>query len=307
MVDLKELVRCGVQFGHQTWRWSPRMAKYIWGQKDGVHLIDVSKTAQQIERSAQFLESVAAEGKQILWVGTKKAARGIIGDIGTRLNCPHVNNRWVGGTLTNFSQVKKSVTKLLHLEDVLQKFDKYTYTKKEYGVFQKLVDRLQYNIGGIKSLNFPVGALVVVDATKEATAIKEAIAMNIPIVCLVDTNGDPSGISYVIPGNDDIARSIKIIFDELVTAVERGTAAARERKTNEAVAAQASESVAVASGDLLSEEEGSAARGPRKAPAGNAAPRARTQSSRPRPPKAPEQQKEQAPVAEEKAAEKASE
>jgi len=267
MIDLKKLTKAGVQFGHQTWRWSPKMANYIWGEKDGIHLIDVSKTARQMERAAKFLEEVAAEGKQIMLVGTKSAARRTIEEMGQRLGCPFVTNRWVGGTLSNFSQVKKSVTKLLHFEDVIRKFDQQAYTKKEYGVFQKIVDRLQRNVGSIRNLAWPIGAIVVVDAGKEATAIKEAQLAGIPVVALVDTNSDPSGVSIVIPGNDDIARSIRVVFEELVVAIERGIEQAKANQVSVAAAEKPAErDVAapdLAGADLLGATEEDAAAAPR--------------------------------------------
>ncbi len=271
MIDIKILIENGVQFGHQTWRWSPRMARYIWGSKNGVHLIDVSKTAVQLEKASTFLEGIAAEGKQILWVGTKKAAHDIIKSTAERLGCPYASNRWVGGTLTNFSQVKKSVTKLLHFEDVVNNTEKQTYTKKEIGVFQKVVNRLRDNVGGVRSLTWPVGALVIVDAKKEATAIKEAGVMGLPIVALVDTNSDPSGISFVIPGNDDVARSIRVIIDELASAVARGMAVAQERKVSAPQQVSQSSSVDqfAIEGGAEEEEEGAGVRRPvraRKAP-----------------------------------------
>lgn len=244
MVDLKVLIKNGVQFGHQVWRWCPRMAHFIWGKKNGVHLIDVSKTAFQLERAAKFLEEVASEGKQILWVGTKRAAQDVIEETAKKLDSPFVRNRWIGGTLTNFSQVKKSVTKLLHYEDILSKTDQYAYTKKEFGTFQKIVDRLESNVGGIRDLAWPIGAVVIVDARKEAVAIKEAIAAGIPVVGLVDTNNDPSGIDYVIPGNDDVARAIRVIIDELAVAVEAGKKNAGKKQKEAAEKAQVAEELA---------------------------------------------------------------
>lgn len=260
MVDLKLLIANGVQFGHQTWRWSPLMAPYIWGEKNGVHLIDVSKTAMQLDRAARFLESVTAEGKQVLWVGTKKAAQGVIKETAEHLKCPYAVNRWIGGTLTNFPQVKKSVTKLLHFEDVVEKTDKYSYTKKEFGTFKKVVDRLEKNVGGIRTLNWPVGALVVVDAKKEATAIREAASMGVPIVALVDTIGWPNDvvIDYLVPGNDDAARAISVIVKELSAAVERGMEVARTKKVEADTAQEiaAYEAGKATSADLVLGEEG---------------------------------------------------
>ncbi len=236
MLDLKKLIEAGVQFGHQTWRWSPNMRQYIWGKKDGVHLIDVSKTAIQAEKAAQFLESIAAEGKQILWVGTKRPAQGVIESVGERFKAPYATHRWVGGTLTNYSQVKKSVAKLLHLEEVIAKAstdERQMYTKKELGSFQKVVNRLRASVGGLINLRWPVGAVVIVDAKKEATAIKEAAVMGVPVVALVDTNSSPEGVSIVIPANDDIERSIRLIVDELAEAVARGKERAKEEKVED--------------------------------------------------------------------------
>lgn len=227
-VDFKELVKAGVHFGHQTSRWCPKMAPYIWGYKNNVHLIDVSKTAYQLEQAAKFLEGIAAEGKSILWVGTKKPAQAIMQAVATKLEMPFVNHRWVGGTLSNRPQVRKSVTKLLHYEDILSKSEKFPlYTKKEFNVFQKIAGRLEKNVGGIRNLHWPLGALVVVDVSKERSAIKEAASVGVPVVAIVDTNGDPSMVNYVIPGNDDAPRAIKVVIDYLSEAVEAGIASAK--------------------------------------------------------------------------------
>jgi small subunit ribosomal protein S2 len=230
-IDLRQLIKSGVQFGHQTWRWNPKMAAYIWGQKNGIYLIDVSKTAYQLEKASQFLESVAAEGKSILWCGTKKAARKAIEQVAGVTRCPTVTHRWIGGTLTNYIQVKKSVTKLLHLEDVLAKSnDQSHHTKKELSVFSKKVERIDKNVGGIRKLVWPVGALVVVDVKKEHVAIREAQASGVPVVALVDTNSDPSGIDYVIPTNDDAPKAVECIIGILAEAVVRGQKVAAPKK-----------------------------------------------------------------------------
>lgn len=242
MIDFRSLIKAGVHFGHQTSRWSPKMAAYIWGHKNNVHLIDVSKTAHQLEKAAKFLESVAAEGKTILFVGTKKAAQEVVATAATNLNMPYVSHRWIGGTLSNYYQVKKSVTKLMHLEDVITKTERSSsfYTKKEMGVFQKMVDRLRKNVGGISNVTWPLGAIVLVDVRKESSALREAAAVGVPVVALVDTNGDPSLVDYVIPGNDDAPRAIKVIIDYLAQAVERGKeiAATKPVKTQEEISLQ---------------------------------------------------------------------
>jgi small subunit ribosomal protein S2 len=249
MIDLKELIKSGVHFGHQKTRWNPKMAPFIWGHRCGVHLIDVSKTAQNLEKAAQFLKELASQRKPILWVGTKSAAQKTITELATKLNMPYISHRWVGGMLTNYPQVKKSVTKLLHYEDVLSKTEDYPYTKKEFNQLQKNADKLKKTVGGIRNLSWPIGAVVVVDIRKEDTAVKEASRSGIPIVAMVDTNVDPSLINYIIPANDDSPKSIKLILDYLFKAVEEGkakalTAAAEEKAAQEEIEAAALETLA---------------------------------------------------------------
>lgn len=222
MIDFRLLVKAGVHFGHQSSRWCPRMAPYIWGKKNGVHLIDVSKTAHQLEKAAKFLETAASQGQTILWVGTKKPAQSGIKQAAGVCGMPSVTHRWIGGTLTNNVQVKKSITKYLHLGDVLKKSDTAHYTKKELNSYQKRFDRLGKNVGGIVKMKWPIGALVVIDVKKEQSVIREAAVMGIPVIGLVDTNSDPLNVTYVIPGNDDAPRSINVITEYLAAAVQRG-------------------------------------------------------------------------------------
>ncbi|RTL07048.1 30S ribosomal protein S2 [Candidatus Dependentiae bacterium] len=224
MINFRELVKKGVHFGHQTSRWCPKMRPYIWGVHNKTHLFDVSKTAYLAEKAKVYLEQLASEGKTFLWVGTKKAAQLPMQTLANEFNMPYVVQRWVGGTLSNFSQVKKSVTKLLHLEDVLAKTSKSTshYTKKELNNLQKVVSRLEKSVGGLRKLSWPVAAIIVIDVTKEVSAIKEARKMGIPVIGLVDTNGDPSLVDFVIPGNDDATQSISVILDYLAEGVRAG-------------------------------------------------------------------------------------
>lgn len=228
MINFRDLVAAGLHYGHQASRWNPAMEPYIWGEKNQVHLIDVSKTAFQLEKAAKFLESVAAQGKPILWIGTKKAAQNTVKARAIGLNNPFVTHRWIGGTLTNFPQVKKSVTKLLHYEDILEKSEQYPYTKKELNTLQKISRRLEANVGGIRNLQWPVAAVVIVDIKKEHAAMLEAATSGVPIVALVDTNVDPALIDYVIPGNDDAPKAIKLIVDYLADAAERGYEVAKK-------------------------------------------------------------------------------
>ena len=250
MIDFQKLVKAGVHFGHQTSRWNPKMAPYIWGFKNKVHLIDVSKTAYQLERAAKFLESVTADGKTVLWVGTKKPAQPAIEAVAAISGMPYVKNRWVGGTLSNFGQVKKAVTKLLHYEDILSKSEQFPhYTKKEFNVFKKTAERLEKSVGGIRMLKWPIGAIVIVDVGKEFSALKEAEMMGVPVVAVVDTNCDPSRVDYVIPANDDAEQSIRVVLDYLGDAVVRGKEAARNRGVEE------QEALATAEATMMPDQE----------------------------------------------------
>jgi small subunit ribosomal protein S2 len=228
MVDLKTLIKAGVYFGHRTSTWSPKMKPYIWGKKGEICLIDVSKTAIQMEKAARFLEDIVSQGKSVLWIGTKKPAQAVVKEVAAKLGACFVTHRWIGGTLTNNSQVKKSVAKLLHFKDILEKADKFPYTKKERNSFMKMAERLSKNVGGIKDLKLPLGAVVIVDIAKEHSALKEAVLEKIPVIGLVDTNCDPSLVDIVVPCNDDSPRSIKVVLDYLSQAVERGNGKQKE-------------------------------------------------------------------------------
>ncbi len=259
MIDLRSLIKAGVHFGHQKSRWCPKMAPYIWGHKNNVHLIDVSKTAAQLEKASKFLEDVASQGLPILWVGTKKAAQASIEKFATQLDMPYVNHRWIGGTLSNYAQVKKSVTKLLYYEDVLEKSEKFPhYTKKEFNTIQKAVDRLKKNVGGIRKLTWPVAAIGLVDVNKEKAARLEATRMGVQIVGIADTNSDPEGISYVVPANDDAPRSIEVVLEYLAQAVAKGATKAPTKRVARADAEAAEitpeQQIAFAMGEDESED-----------------------------------------------------
>lgn len=243
-IDLKELIKNGVQFGHQTSKWNPKMAPFIYGSRNKIHLINVAQTAYQADKAAKFLENIAAEGQSILLVGTKKAAQASILKVAQELKLSYVSRRWVGGTFSNPRQVRKSVTNLLHYKDILSKASEHGYLKKELNVIQKKADRLERIVGGITHLPWPVGAVVVVDVKKEHVCIKEAISAGIPIVAIVDTNSDPSGIDYVIPANDDAPRSIELLLNYLSEAIKRGQAvAASKPKAETATISDAFDSV----------------------------------------------------------------
>lgn len=237
MINLEKLYKAGVHFGHQKRRWCPKMAPYIWGFKNNVHLIDISKTAIQLEKAAKFLEEKVGQGATALWIGTKKPAQDIVKSTAISLDMPYVNHRWIGGTLSNFAQVKKSATKFLHYKDVIEKADKYPhYTKKELNVVTKAAVRLEQNVGGILNLKWPVGVLVIVDVLKERSALREASAMGIPVIALVDTNADPSLVDFVIPTNDDSPRAIHVILEYLAEAAKKGQDAVAQKREQERIA-----------------------------------------------------------------------
>lgn len=261
MIDFRQLIDAGLHFGHQKSRWCPKMKPFIWGHRGGIHLIDISKTAHALEKTAAFLESIVARGETILWVGTKKSAKEVVGVVGRDLKMPYVNYRWVGGTITNYHQVKKAVTKLMHYEDILDraaKSENTMYTKKELGRFQKLSERLERSVGGLKDLRMPIGAVVLLDVKKEQTALLEANGAGIPVVALVDTNADPSGIDFVIPGNDDSTKGIKFVLDYLQAAAKKGLAqkaeVTKQAKHEEEMKAAAKKQDRVASSEENVEE-----------------------------------------------------
>ncbi|MBM3894611.1 30S ribosomal protein S2 [Candidatus Dependentiae bacterium] len=223
MIDLKKLIDSGVHFGHKTSRWSPKMAGYIWGSRNGIHLIDVSKTAFLLKKAGEKLYELAKNGGQIILVGTKKSAKESMKAAALKLNLPYVVERWIGGTLTNNDQVKKAVTRLLHLRDVMGKGD-LNLGKKEQSMLTKEVARLERNVGGIINLAYPPAALVVVDAKREYSAIREAAFIGIPVIGLVDTNTNPEGVSYIIPGNDDSPRSVECVVEYLSEQIAKGLA-----------------------------------------------------------------------------------
>lgn len=275
----ESLIKSGIHWGHQKSRRNPKMDPYIWGTKNSVSLIDISKTAHQLEKAAKFLESVAAEGKQILWVGTKKPAQDVIHAVATSLKMPYVTHRWIGGSLSNYSQVTKSRTKLMHFEDVLAKAEKYPhYTKKELNVIQKSVERLNKNVGGIRNLHWPLGAIVLVDILKERSALKEAANMGVPVVALVDTNADPSLVDFVIPGNDDAPKAIKLVVDFLAEGARKGAAVAQNKPAEQKIEEAGKEQVDLTFIEVGAEEEGGQKRRVvRKTEgAGTAAPRRRS-------------------------------
>lgn len=227
MPDVKQLLEAGVHFGHKTSKWCPKMKSYVWGSRNKIYFIDVAKTAFILEQACKQIKEITKKGGKLLWVGTKMSAREAIEKSGQDLDMPRVVHRWIGGTLTNFDQVKKGVSRLLHLRDVINK-PLVHLKKKEIVKIKKEAARLDKNFGGITNLKYPPAALVVVDVKKEATAIKEAFACNIPVIGLVDTNSDPSMLTIAIPTNDDSSKAVSLIVSTLAQAAKEGSAEHKE-------------------------------------------------------------------------------
>lgn len=220
VISMKQLLEAGVHFGHQTRRWNPKMAPYIFTERNGIYIIDLQKTVKKVDEAYNFVKEVAAEGKDILFVGTKKQAQEAIQEEATRAGMHFVNNRWLGGMLTNFNTIKTRIGRLESLKKMQEDGTFEVLPKKEVASLVKEMDKLEKNLGGIKNMNSKnIGAMFVVDPRKERIAIAEAKTLGIPIVAIVDTNCDPDEIDYVIPGNDDAIRAVKLITGRLADAI----------------------------------------------------------------------------------------
>ncbi|HEX2695080.1 MAG TPA: 30S ribosomal protein S2 [Acidobacteriota bacterium] len=221
-VTMKELLEAGVHFGHQTKRWNPKMKEYIFGQRNGIYIVDLQKTIKNFKEALQYVKGVAESGKDILFVGTKKQAQDIVRDYAGKSESSYVNQRWLGGLLTNFGVVRGSVEKLKELEEMKEDGRWDLLSKKEQSRLEKVYKKLSKNLGGIKNMTSLPGALFVIDSSKEDIALSEAQKMKIPIVAVVDTNGDPDNIDYPIPGNDDAVRAIELFAAKVSESIIEG-------------------------------------------------------------------------------------
>ena len=222
VVAMKQLLEAGVHFGHQTRRWEPKMAEYIFQARNGIHIIDLQKTSKKIDEAYDFMRSQAEEGKKVLFVGTKKQAQECMKEAAEKSGMYYVNQRWLGGMLTNFGTIQKRIQRLKDLEAMEQDGTFDVLPKKEVILLKKEMDKLQKNLGGIKDMTEIPGVLFVVDPKKERIAILEARKLNIPVVGLVDTNCNPEDVDYAIPGNDDAIRAVKLIADVMANAIIEG-------------------------------------------------------------------------------------
>lgn len=222
-VDIKALLEAGVHFGHKTSRWHPKMALYIHSKRQDSHIIDLTKTVEGLDVALPFLTKVAASGKQVLFVGTKKQAKDIVRAAAEKTGQPFVTERWVGGMLTNVETMTQQIKKLKDLEKRMASGDlEKRYNKLEVQRFQEEIDELNAKYSGIKDLNGKPGAVVVLDIIADANAVKEAKTLGVPVVGVVDTNADPSQIDYVVPGNDDAIKGLQLLLDYFAAAVSEG-------------------------------------------------------------------------------------
>lgn len=224
LVTMKQLLEAGVHFGHQTRRWNPKMKPYIFGARNGIYIIDLQKTVRLFKRAYQFVQDSAATGGGVLFVGTKKQAQDAVQEEALRCGQYYVNQRWLGGMLTNFSTIKQSIERLNDLGAILERPEETNFTKKEIGNLTRQYDKLNKNLAGIREMKKLPGVLFVVDPKKENIAVKEAKKLGIPIVAIVDSNCDPDEIDYVIPGNDDAIRAIRLFAAKIADACEEGFA-----------------------------------------------------------------------------------
>ena len=235
-VSMKQLLEAGVHFGHQTRRWNPKMALYIFGERNGIHIIDLQKTVKKLKEAYQYVKELAAAGETIVFVGTKKQAQDAIKEEAERCGMPYVNYRWLGGMLTNFSTIKKSIGYLKELESISEQ-EMADRSKKEQAGLNKDKQKLQRSLGGIKNVNKLPGAIFVIDTKKEHIAVQEARKLGIAVVAVVDTNCDPGEIDVVIPGNDDAIRAVKLMTSVMASAILEGRSKELEGKEVSADAA----------------------------------------------------------------------
>src|SRR5690606_3373843 len=243
VISMKQLLEAGVHFGHQTRRWNPKMKKYIFTERNGIYIIDLQKTVKKVEEAYNYVKELAANGGTVLFVGTKKQAQDTVKEEAIRSGMYYVNHRWLGGTLTNFSTIRKRVQRLKDIERMEEDGTFEVLPKKEVVMIKKEQERLEKFLGGIKDMEKLPSALFVIDPRKERIAIAEAHKLNIPVVALVDTNCDPDEVDYVIPANDDAIRAVKLLTGAMADAILE---AKQGEATEEATVEEEQEAVAKA-------------------------------------------------------------
>ena len=252
-ITMKELLEAGVHFGHQTKRWDPRMKDYIFGERNGIYIIDLQKTLKMFKEASKFVTELASQGKVILFVGTKRQAQDAIAEEATRCGMFYINNRWLGGLLTNWVTVQKSVKRLQELDEMATDGRYDLLTKKEVIKLERERKHLQANLAGIKNMRRLPDAIFVVDSSNEAIAVKEARKLGIPVVAVVDTNCDPTVVDYVIPGNDDALRAIRLFTSKIADSIAEGAAAATDKQFATEMAGVTSDLQAVAEAEPVTD------------------------------------------------------
>ena len=228
-VTVQQLIEAGVHFGCRVSRWNPKMSPYIYGRRNLIHIMDLRETLRGLLRAQNFLYHIAAEGQQILWVGTKRQVKGVIQDAGQRSGMPVVTERWIGGTLTNFSVIRSRLRRLEELEGMEESGTIAVESKKMASTLRREKKKIERNLGGIREMTQIPGAIVVIDPAREINAVKEARRLGVPLVGILDSDCDPTVVDIVIPGNDDALKSVRLLMDRLVSAVEEGCANRREQ------------------------------------------------------------------------------
>ena len=242
-VSMKQLLEAGVHFGHQTRRWNPKMAKYIFTERNGIYIIDLQKTVKMLDDAYNFVREISAEGGEILFVGTKKQAQDAIKEEAERCGMHYVNARWLGGMLTNYQTIKKRIARLEQLNKMKEDGTFDLLPKKEVIKLEHEIEKLEKFMGGIKNMGTLPKAMFIVDTRKEKIAVAEARNLGIPVVAIVDTNCDPDEVDYIIPGNDDAIRAVKLIAGAMADAVIEGRQGERNVAETEEVAVEAAEEV----------------------------------------------------------------
>lgn len=239
VVSLKQFIEAGVHFGHQTRRWNPKMEPFIYGAKHGIHIIDLRQTLSKLKIAYEYTRKISREGKTILFVGTKDQARDILVEEAQRCDSFFINERWLGGLLTNFETIRKSVSRMKEYEELAGPEGAYPgMIKKEALQMERKRQKLERSLGGVKEMQQLPGAIFIVDCIKEHIALKEAKKLYIPIIAIVDTNCDPDGIDYPIPGNDDAPRAIRLYANVIATAIQEGKAMRAQRLQDDAITPQ---------------------------------------------------------------------
>ena len=249
VVAMKQLLEAGVHFGHQTRRWEPKMAEYIFQARNGIHIIDLQKTSKKLDEAYAFLKEQAEEGKTVLFVGTKKQAQECVKEAAEKCGMYYVNQRWLGGTLTNFETIRKRIDRLEKLEEMQEDGTFDVLPKKEVILLKKEMEKLEKNLGGIKDMKELPGVMFIVDPKKERIGILEARKLGIPVIGLVDTNCNPEDVDYPIPGNDDAIRAVALIADCMANAVIEG----KQGESMEAVDSEVAEEVKDAEPESIEE------------------------------------------------------